>query len=324
LKKKCPICKKGKSRRVCIIKDNETICSKCCAEIRGNSCVGCQHYSLNHQHELLKVNKSSNSKFIAILSPEIDEEVDLALELLEQNQFSVAELKIKQLLEKYPTYHQTNYAMGVIEIQNKNFDEALIYLNKATDIYPIFSEAFYNKAIIYKKKEDLGMMASEFLSLMKIEDSNSELYQIAKKFTDMIVETFGNVAIEEYIKSDELCKRAFEYCDIKDYSKAKEYFEKSIVFCDKIIQTHGNLGLCCAALGQKEKALEHFNRSLEIDPQYEPSIINKSLINSRSPDELKAYFRDIKKIENIRYYKDYEPEKKSLMKRFLEKIKDSI
>ncbi len=259
-----------------------------------------------------------------MLSPEIDEEVDLALELFEQSQFSIAELKIKQLLERYPDYHQTNYAMGVIEIQNKNFDEALIYLNKTTDIYPIFSEAFYNKALIYKEKADLAMMASEFISLMKIEDSSSELYKTAKKFTDMVVANFENVTIEEYIKSDELFKKAFDYLNIKDYPKAKEYFEKSIVFCDEVVQTHGNLGLCCAALGQKEEALEHLNKSLEIDPQYEPSIIHKSLVNSRSADELKAYFRAVKKVENIRYYKDYEPEKKSLTKRFLKKIKDSV
>jgi len=47
--KKCPICLKGKQRRVCKVRDNQTICSKCCAEIRNIDCVGCEHYKTPQQ-----------------------------------------------------------------------------------------------------------------------------------------------------------------------------------------------------------------------------------------------------------------------------------
>jgi len=53
--KKCPICLKGKVRRICIIRDNQIICSKCCAEIRNNDCVGCEHYKTPQQ--IRKYNK---------------------------------------------------------------------------------------------------------------------------------------------------------------------------------------------------------------------------------------------------------------------------
>jgi len=305
VKKKCPLCNKGKSRRVCIIRDNETICSKCCAEIRNNSCIDCEFYEANHKFEIIKAKSGSHSKFTAMISPEIDDEVDIVLEQFERGQTSIAEVKIKELLKKYPHYHQTNYAMGVIEIHNENLDEALNYLNKATEIYPLFSEAFYNKAIIYKNKSEIARMSSEFLSLMEVEDSNSELYKNAKEFIDMIENGYKNVTIHQYIKSDKLFRKAFEYLDVKDYKTAKEYFEKAIAINNETVQSYGNLGLCCMALGEREEASKHLSKALELDPNYEPAIVHLSLLESNSDEELKAYFETATRAKDIKYYKDY-------------------
>ena len=292
------------------------ICSKCCAEIRNSDCGDCEFYESHQKYEISKAKSGSSSKFLAMLSPEIDDEVDMALELFERGQISLAEEKIKGLLKEHPNYHQTNYAMGVVEIQKKNFDKALVYLNKATDIYPLFSEAFYNKALIYKEQTELAMMASEFLSLMEIEDSSSELYKVAKEFVDMIEKGYKNVTIRDYIKSDKLFKKAFEYLDIKDYKRAKEYFEKSLAINSETIQCYGNLGLCCMALGEREEASKHLLTALEIDSNYEPALLHLHLLESRSDEELKEHFANVKEVKDIKYYKDYgveDGEKKSLI-----------
>jgi tetratricopeptide (TPR) repeat protein len=316
LKKKCPLCSKGKARRSCLIQNDETICSKCCAEIRNSDCRDCEFYELHQKYEISKAKSGSSSKFLAMISPEIDNEVDMALDLFEGGKFALAEKRIKELLEKYPDYHQTNYAMGVMEIQKKNFDEALIYLNKATDTYPIFSEAFYNKAIIYKEKTDLAMMASEFLSLMEVEDSSSELYKTAKKLIGMVEKGYKNVTIHDYIKSDKLFKKAFEYLDVQDYKTAKGYFEKAIAINDETVQSYGNLGLCCIALGEREEASKHLNKALELDPNYEPALVHLHLLENKSDEELKEYFSKVREVKNIKYYKDYslkDSDKKSLI-----------
>ena len=182
-----------------MIRDDAMICSKCCSEIRGDHCHGCEYYSSTQQYALSK--KVPSSDFIIMIDPEIDEKVDKALDLFEKGQFLTAEIEVIQLLKEYPDYHQTNYAMGVIHIHNKKFDEALRYLDKTTDISPIFSEAFYNKALIHKERLKLGMMASNFLSVMKIESSDSELYQRAKEFIDILAKD-SNGVIEDYIEAD--------------------------------------------------------------------------------------------------------------------------
>ena len=307
VKKQCPLCNKGKARRVCIIRDDEVICSKCCAEIRNKECMDCEFYASNQKYDIVKAKNSSNSKFTAMISPEIDDEVDVALEQFERGQISIAEVKIKELFKKYPNYHQTNYAMGVIEIQKKNFDEALIYLNKATEIYPLFSEAFYNKALIYKNKSELAMMSSEFLSVMELEDSSSELYKSAKEFIDMVENGYKNVTIHDYIKSDRLFKKAFEYLDVQDYKTAKEYFGKAIAINSETVQSYGNLGLCCIALGEREEACKHLYKALELDPNYEPAMLHLHLLESKNDEELKEYFATVTEVKDIKYYKDYNP-----------------
>lgn len=320
MKNKCPLCNKGKSRRSCLIKDNEIICSKCCAEIRNGECAECEFYSSHHKYDIVKAKNSSSSKFMAMVSSEIDDKVDMALDLFERGQVTLAQEKVKGLLKEHPNYHQTNYAMGVIEIQRKNFDKALEYLNKATDIYPLFSEAFYNKALIYKEQTELAMMASEFLSLMEIEDSSSELYKVAKEFIDMIEKGYKNVTIRDYIKSDKLFKKAFEYLDVKDYKRAKEYFEKALAINNETIQCYGNLGLCCITLGQREEAYKHLYKALEIDPNYEPALLHLHLLESSSDQELKEHFAEVREVKNIKYYKDYNLEddkKKSLVQELM-------
>jgi tetratricopeptide (TPR) repeat protein len=320
LKKKCPLCSKGKARRSCLIRDDETICSKCCAEIRNSDCGDCEFYESHQKYEISKAKSGSSSKFLAMISPEIDDEVDMALDLFEKGKFTLAEKRIKELFEKHPNYHQTNYAMGVMEIQKKNFDDALIYLNKATDTYPLFSEAFHNKALIYKEKMELAMMASEFLSLMEIEDNRSELYKTAKEFIDMIEKGYKNVTIHDYIKSDKLFKKAFEYLEVQDYKTAKGYFEKAIAINDETVQPYGNLGICCIALGEREEAFKYLHKALKLDPDYEPALLHLHLLESKNDEELKEHFLKIKEVKDIRYYEDYslkDSKKKSLIEDML-------
>jgi tetratricopeptide (TPR) repeat protein len=267
--------------------------------------MDCEFYASHHKYDVVKAKSSSNSKFTAMISPEIDDKIDIALDYFERGQITIAEEKIKKLFKEHPNYHQTNYAMGVIEIQRNNVDEALIYLNKATDIYPLFSEAFYNKALIYKNQAELAMMSSEFLSLMEVEDSSSELYRSAKELIDIVLKSYKNVTIHDYIKSDKLFKKAFEYLDVQDYKTAKGYFEKSIGVNNETVQSYGNLGLCCIALGEREEAFTHLYKALELDQNYEPAMVHLHLLESKNDEELKEHFATVKDVKEIKYYKDY-------------------
>ncbi len=81
-------------------------------------------------------------------------------------------------------------------------------------------------------------------------------------------------------------------------------------------QCYGNLGVCYAALGLKSEALTALDKALEIDPEYEPAMINRIAIESLAQDE-KLTMDEIRSIE---YYKDFRLKKKSYIRDIYNKI----
>lgn len=51
-----------------------------------------------------------------------------------------------------------------------------------------------------------------------------------------------------------------------------------VALTERHAPSHGNMGLCYAKLGNKAKALAELDRALEIDPQYEPAMANRVVV----------------------------------------------
>ncbi|MBL7180258.1 MAG: tetratricopeptide repeat protein [Pseudomonadota bacterium] len=60
-----------------------------------------------------------------------------------------------------------------------------------------------------------------------------------------------------------------------DWKGAIKGFERAIHWHPALPQPYSNMGLCYAKLGKRQAALAAFKKALEIDPKYEPAIINK-------------------------------------------------
>ena len=88
-------------------------------------------------------------------------------------------------------------------------------------------------------------------------------------------------------------------------------FENSNELIDHHAQTYGNLGLCHAKLGNRQTALEAFDKALEIDPKYELALLNRELIQTL--DEGRSLSGKVKTVE---YYRDYANGKRSYIEEF--------
>src|SRR3954467_560299 len=76
--------------------------------------------------------------FITELRPEVDEAVDHALQRLDRGEGKHVESEISKLLERFPNYHMTNYAMGVYHAAvEKDAAKAIRFFEKATAIFPL-------------------------------------------------------------------------------------------------------------------------------------------------------------------------------------------
>ena len=120
--------------------------------------------------------------------------------------------------------------------------------------------------------------------------------------------------IDTYIKSQELFNQGFDAMQDKCDEQAIALFTASLAICDKNPQCDGNIGICLARLGRKDEALKAFARALEIDPDYEPAMVNMAVVEGLAEGEALAP----NEVRSIEYYKDYPLQNKSYIQSLLD------
>jgi len=68
------------------------------------------------------------------------------------------------------------------------------------------------------------------------------------------------------------------------------------------VQSHGNLGLAYAGLGNRVGALRHLDKAIELDPDYGPAIDNRRIILALQPGERLS----LGPIREVDFYSDRE------------------
>ncbi len=316
---KCTLCAKNKARRKCKIYHDKLICSLCCADLRNPDCEDCRYFRAAKQYQLSKDQKSKKKHFVVEINEEVDEAVDDALVLVDRGNIRKGEDILWGLQIQYPRNHMVNYGIGVVKAFKGEYDDAITYFSRATDIFPYFIEAHFNMAVAYKNKFDIKNAVKSFKEVIAIGDPHDDMVQTANSFVagleQQIMET-DNITLEQYCQAQEKLEMAFSYMENKEWQKAIRGFRDCIMINKKHPQSYGNLGLCYAQLGRKAEALAALDKALEIDPKYEPAIVNRSVIESLDEGEKleQAEFM------SIDYYNDYPFKKKS----FIQSIYDNL
>jgi tetratricopeptide (TPR) repeat protein len=318
-KRKCTMCVKKKARRKCIIQQDKLICSSCCAELRNPDCEDCQYFRAAMQYRNSKAQKVPKKQFIIEVNEEVENAVDNALAFVERGDISKGQEILKKLQKQYPKNHVVNYGIGVVNAFKGQYDDAIKYFTRATDIFPYFIEAHFNKAVAYKNKLDIKNMISSFKEVISIGDPHDDMVQKANSFVvelEQQVMATDNITLEQYFQAQEKFEIAFSNMEKKEWEKAIGGFEECLMINKRHPQSYGNMGICYAQTGRKSEALAALDKALEIDPQYEPAIVNRSLIESLDKG---------KKLEqegfmSIDYYKDYPLKKKSFIESIYSKL----
>jgi tetratricopeptide (TPR) repeat protein len=288
------------------------ICPICCAKARHSECEGCEHYEKSLELGKQKVQPAKPRDYIIKIDPEIEEKVDNALEMAEKGRMSLAENEITKLLIKHPNNHSVQFAMGVICLMKKNYDWAIKYFDRAIAIFPDFVEAWYNKGAAHQRKLDVSEMIHSYQKVIELGDLKDDCVRQAKNVLtgfEKQVKKESGITLDVYLQAKDKFNAAFEIMEKRDWERALTGFQEVLALNPKHIQSFGNMGICHAALGRKQEALDALNRALKLDPKYEPAILNREMIKTLREGE-KANIPEIKPIE---YYRDYSIKNKSLL-----------
>ena len=277
------------------------------------------HYAQAERYALTKTQQSASKRFIMRIDPDVDEAVDHALAMVESGQMRAGERILSDLLLAHPDIHTVQYAMGTVCAMKGQYDEALVYFDTPVEIFPYFVEAWFNKGVTHQKNLEIGEMIRAHQKVLELGDPAEDFVRTArevlKNLERQIREDTG-LGLEVYLRSMDMFHEAFVAMENRQWEQALAGFQKVAAVNSSSPQSYGNMGICYACLGQKQEALAAFDSALELDPQYEPALLNRRLAVSLAEGEKLNY-----EFRSIEYYKDQTMKKRSPLRRFFRREK---
>jgi len=87
--------------------------------------------------------------------------------------------------------------------------------------------------------------------------------------------------------------------DQKAYSKAIEWYERALELDPKNVNALTDLGTAYFYTGRPQDALREYNKSLEINPQHEPTLLNAIVVNLEGTHDVAAAQKDWDKLHQL-------------------------
>jgi tetratricopeptide (TPR) repeat protein len=221
--------------------------------------------------------------FIAKIDPTVDSEVEEALAFVENGNIAKGEKLLTDLLRKHPDLYVVQFGMGTVLAMKGDYAGSIAYFDNCLDIFPYFSDAWFNKGVSHKNLLDIGNAIKSFKNVIEFGDRDDDFVRSAREFVNDMSESIyreTGLSVDDYLRDMDRFEDAFAKMQNGEYEEAISGFLKVCQSSKNHAQSYGNLGLCYAFLGQKQEALAAFDKALIIDPGYEPAITNRAIFMS--------------------------------------------
>lgn len=172
--------------------------------------------------------------------------------------------KIKPRKEKdIPTFQ----SKGEEYLQNEDYGKALLFYNQKLRKDPEDAKAWMNKGHALLKKGYPGQALHCFKKAESIDSGflTDEHFSKLKKESSEF-KTRKATAYRE--KGDELTRK-------KAYEKAIKYYQLSLKEDESMVQSMNNIGVAYVSLYLYKEALKHFDKAIQMDPDYVKANVNR-------------------------------------------------
>lgn len=313
---KCALCKENKGKRGCYLSAGQFICPTCCASTRKSECGTCGYYQSATTYQLER--QLQSKAFITEIKPRVDDLCDEALALVENGNVAQGRALLEDLERQYPDYHTVLYGLGACCGLQGQMDDAISFLERAVAIFPHFAHAHYNLGTSYSRKLDLGKSVKAFEMAIAIDGKHGDVGRLARERIDEFdaIMRKSGTTLSAYIRAQNIFDQGFLALQEKKFETAIGLFARVLEIEKDHVQSYGNMGLAYAILGQKQKALECLNKAIELDPEYEPAIVNRrQVMASRENEPLP----DIG-FQELSYYSEFRLRGKSFIRQLASKF----
>ena len=254
--------------------------------------------------------------FTTAIDPELERLCDEALEKLEGGDTLAPTSLGDMLISSFPGYYKINFLIGTILCVEEKIEEAIPYLKKSVELFPSFAQGYFNLGLAYQKNVMIREAVENFRIAVRITKGKGEVGEQAQECIDDLenmIRKFDGISLDLYLESQDYFNKGFEHLKEKRFEEAIALFQKALEINPTNVQSYGNLALAYAGLGRKALALENFDKAIELDPKYEPAILNRAIM-----EDMEDGTPSVGRVREIEYYRDYGKGKKSYTKEMLE------
>jgi tetratricopeptide (TPR) repeat protein len=244
--------------------------------MRNETCGDCSYYAAAKRYHATR--HIPERHFIAEFNPEVEDAVDNALDFAERGKTDAAWAAMTRLSNEHPENYYVCYGMGTVHTFKGEHKESVKWFVKAIAIFPYFVEAYFNMAVSYQEQFDISNAIRAYRKVVELGDPNDMPAKQARSFLDTMavsIRRIEGVDLDSYIESHAEFDRAFTLMEGGDWPGALAGFRASAEKNGRNAPIYGNMGLCLAKMGYKAQSLAALDRAIEIDPQYEPAMINR-------------------------------------------------
>lgn len=177
-------------------------------------------------------------------------EINPIISKIKKNQIEEANIELEKIVIQNPKNFIAFNLLGQLQIQKKNYETSLEYLNKGLEINKNFIDLIFNKAIVLKL-------------LNKLEES--ELYfSKALELNKSLPEIYYNLALVQKERSK--------------INEAIENFKKSIELKNNYYQSYYNLANCYKIQRKFDLAINNYKQCLQINPSFSKALTNLGIV----------------------------------------------
>lgn len=321
---KCAICNKVKGKRICLLQEKQAICSRCCAEVRGDACEGCSYYAQAEAYAIDKAAKGDRKHFTIEINPEVENAVHEILQEVSRGRTKKAEADLQSLHAEYPDNHMIYFGLGTCLAVDGRLDAAIECFDRALEIFPYFVDCWVNKGMAHSKKVEFLQMINAYGHAVEYGPADDEGVAYARKILEAMDahERENGSSLERYVKGLEAFDKGYNQLREGKYDDAIVNLQRAADISPHLPQPYGNMGLCYGFLGQKKNAIASLEKALEIDPKYELALANKVMIENGMDEGVPLKQN---KLEFVKYYAEYgESAGRSYIRELIEKEKQLL
>lgn len=222
------------------------------------------------QEKAAKKSKSTSSQSNAL----VEQKIKAALEHHNSGRLAEAEQAYRQILKSTPNQPMVLHFLGVIAMQNGEFEVAEDYISKAISLQPGYSEAHGNLGVLYRKQRKWDKAIASYRKAIAINPKYAEgHYNLGIALSEQ-----GNPkeAIASYLHALELNPNyseahynlALELQKKEEPENAISAYHKAISINPNYSKAFNGLGNILKELGLLTEAQANYRRALDAQPDY--------------------------------------------------------